>query len=144
MSEGFSLSTLASVIAGVALVVVIVAVLAYRRRPGSDIVSTPRQPRGRSPVAPRPLEPLVGGTLRLDGGVAEPTIDRPPETEENLDGATLRLVNACPNHLERRARWTCPYCRADFCEDCRRSTGGRDHCPSERCVTRAERAAGVA
>lgn len=100
-------------------------------------------PRRATAVASEDGDAFRGVTLGLADlppGAVEAIPDRLPDVEENPDGGTLRIVATCPKHPERRISWTCPYCRTDFCEDCRRYTGKRHHCPSERCATRAANA----
>ena len=100
-------------------------------------------PRRATAVAPADGDAFRGVTLGLADlppGAVEAIPDRLPDVEENPDGGTLRIVATCPKHPERRISWTCPYCRTDFCEDCRRYTGKRHHCPSERCALRAANA----
>ncbi|TNF29544.1 MAG: hypothetical protein EP329_15450 [Deltaproteobacteria bacterium] len=140
-SDGLSVMTVGAIVVGAVAVVVGLAVVAMsRHRAGA----APARRRRRHPAArlERDEAPTAdGGTLRLDDGdVVEAGVERAPAVELNPDGGTLRLVNVCPHHPERRTRWTCPYCKADFCDDCRRRTGSVHHCPDERCAVRAAHA----
>lgn len=138
--EGMSMMTIAAIVVG-GIVLVVAAFLLWdfgRRGAAPRRGHARRRPRAR---AHEEAPGEDGATLRLDeGGAAEATIERPPEVERDLGGGTLRLVNTCPNHPERRARWTCRYCRDDFCDDCRRYTQAIVHCPGERCAVRAANA----